>query len=168
MLDKRVRVPMLAGIIVYGISILLSVLCALNTPMIVNIFSTIEYDGKVFPITIIGSLITLALYIAFYFIMNSSNGKHNRVIGIIMLIAYCLPSIGNYFLTMAGSVLAARQGVERIAVLSAVSQAINIVTLPFNLAAGVLIVVALGRFGIMENITASEEKKTEDNVYYGG
>lgn len=168
MLDKRVRVPMLAGIIVYGISILLSVLCALNTPMIVNIFSTIEYDGKVFPITIIGSLITLALYIAFYFIMNSSNGKHNRVIGIIMLIAYCLPSIGNFFLTMAGSVLAARQGVERIAVLSAVSQAINIVTLPFNLAAGVLIVVALGRFGIMENITASEEKKTEDNVYYGG
>ena len=168
MLDKRVRVPMLAGIIVYGISILLSVLCALNTPMIVNIFSTIEYDGKVFPITIIGSLITLALYIAFYFIMNSSNGKHNRVIGIIMLIAYCLPSIGNYFLTMAGSVLAARQGVERIAVLSAVSQAINIVTLPFNLAAGVLVVVSLGRFGIMENITASEEKKTEDNVYYGG
>ncbi|MBP3753336.1 MAG: hypothetical protein J6I66_00580 [Lachnospiraceae bacterium] len=168
MLDKRVRVPMMAGIIVYGISILLSVLCALNTPMIVNIFSTIEYDGRVFPITIIGSLITLALYIAFYFIMNSCKGKHNRVIGIIMLIAYCLPSIGNYFLTMAGSVLAARQGEESLVALSAVSQAISIVTLPFNLAAGVLIVVAMGRFGIIGDITASEEKMTEDNVYYGG
>ncbi|MBO4910115.1 MAG: hypothetical protein J5476_12630 [Lachnospiraceae bacterium] len=168
MLDKRVRVPMLAGIIVYGISIVLSVLCALRTPVITKLFSTIEYDGKVFPITIVGSLITLTLYIAFYFIMNSCNGKHNRVIGVIMLIAYCLPSVGNFILAMAGNVIAARKGSELLAVYSSVSQAISIVTLPFNLAAGVLIVVAMGRFGIIGDITASEEKKTEDNVYYGG
>ena len=168
MLDKRVRIPMLAGIVVYGISIVLSVLCAVNTPAVVKLFSTMEYEERVFPITIIGSFITLALYIAFYFIMRSCNGKSNRMIGIIMLVAYCLPSIGNYFLAMAGNVIAARQGMETIAALSSVSSAISIVTLPFTLAAGVLIVVALGRFGIIEGAADSEEEKTEENVYYGG
>ncbi len=168
MLDKRVRIPMLAGIVVYGISIVLSVLCAVNTPAVVKLFSTMEYEERVFPITIIGSFITLALYIAFYFIMRSCNGKSNRVIGIIMLVAYCLPSIGNYFLAIAGNVMAAKRGVETIAVLSSVSQAISICTLPFNLAAGVLIVVALGRFGIIEGPAVSEEDKSEENVYYGG
>lgn len=168
MLDKRVRIPMLAGIVVYGISIVLSVLCAVNTPAVVKLFSTMEYEERVFPITIIGSFITLALYIAFYFIMRSCNGKSNRVIGIIMLVAYCLPSIGNYFLAIAGNVMAAKRGVETIAALSSVSSAISIVTLPFTLAAGVLIVVALGRFGIIEGAADSEEEKTEENVYYGG
>lgn len=159
---------MLAGIVVYGISIVLSVLCAVNTPAVVKLFSTMEYEERVFPITIIGSFITLALYIAFYFIMRSCNGKSNRVIGIIMLVAYCLPSIGNYFLAIAGNVMAAKRGVETIAALSSVSSAISIVTLPFTLAAGVLIVVALGRFGIIEGAADSEEEKTEENVYYGG
>ena len=168
MLDKRVRIPMLAGIVVYGISIVLSVLCAVNTPAVVKLFSTMEYEERVFPITIIGSFITLALYIAFYFIMRSCNGKSNRVIGIIMLVAYCLPSIGNYFLAIAGNVMAAKRGVETIAALSSVSSAISIVTLPFTLAAGVLIVVALGRFGIIEGAADPEEEKTEENVYYGG
>ena len=168
MLDKRVRIPMLAGIVVYGISIVLSVLCAVNTPAVVKLFSTMEYEERVFPITIIGSFITLALYIAFYFIMRSCNGKSNRVIGIIMLVAYCLPSIGNYFLAIAGNVMAAKRGLETIAALSSVSSAISIVTLPFTLAAGVLIVVALGRFGIIEGAADSEEEKTEENVYYGG
>ena len=159
---------MLAGIVVYGISIVLSVLCAVNTPAVVKLFSTMEYEERVFPITIIGSFITLALYIAFYFIMRSCNGKSNRVIGIIMLVAYCLPSIGNYFLAIAGNVMAAKRGLETIAALSSVSSAISIVTLPFTLAAGVLIVVALGRFGIIEGAADSEEEKTEENVYYGG
>ncbi len=165
MLDKRVRIPMIAGIVVYGISIVISILCALNTQNILPIFTTVEFEGNVFPPSILKSVVILVLYIAFFVIMQTANGKYNRVIGIIMLVAYCIPGIVNLFWGFAENVIAAQKGVEYLAAYSSMNTAISVVTAPFTLAAGVLVVVAIGRFGIIGKET---DEAGSENVSFGG
>ena len=168
MLDKRVRIPMIAGIVVYGISIVLSILCALSTQKILPLFSTIEYEGMIFSPSILKSMVYIVLYIAFYFIMQTTNGSSNRVIGIILLVAYGVSGIVNFFWGFIDNIIAARKGVEYLAAASSMSTATSIVTLPFTLAASILIVVAIGRFGIIGDLKASEDNASQDDVGFGG
>ncbi len=165
MLDKRVKIPMIAGIVVYGISILLSVLCALNTQAILPLFTTVEYEGNVFPHSILKSVVVLGLYIVFLVIMQAANGKYNRVIGIIMLVVYCIDGIVNLYGGFVENVIIARQGEKYLVAYSSMSTAISVVTAPFTLTAGVLIVVAIGRFGI---IRKESDEEISENVSFGG
>ncbi len=169
MLDKRVRIPMLAGIVMYGLSIVASLLVSLNTKAVLLIFSTIEYEeGNVFPPAIFRSMIILALYIAFYFIMRSCNGKSNRLVGIILLIVYCIPGFAGVFFSYLDNYLLVQKGTEYVVAYSSVSTAISMVTFPFTLIASVLILAAIGRYGILEKEADSEEDNSSSNVYYGG
>ena len=157
MLDKRVRIPMLAGIVVYGVSIILRILCALCAPAIVKMFSIVDYEGRVFSLTIIGAMFRLTLYTIFYYVMNLYTGKNKRMVGILMLIAYCFFSIvENVFLNRMLPLIAAYRGAETMAALLSVSQLSSLVTLPFTLAAGVLIVMSIGRFGVIGELSAKE------------
>ena len=168
MLDKRVRIPMLVGIGLYGFAIILSILCSFNTQRILPIFRNLDYEGNIFPISIISTVVLLVLYIAFYAIMISSNGKNNRVIGVIMLVAYALPCVGSIFTTYLWASIAARKGAEYLAAYSSINTAITIVTNPFISVASILILVAIGRFGIIGDIKTSEEKSDEEIIYFGG
>ena len=58
---------MLVGIGLCGFAIILSVLCSFNTQRILPIFSNLDYDGNIFPISIISTGVLLVLYIAFLF-----------------------------------------------------------------------------------------------------
>ena len=109
MLDKKIGVPRIVGMALYGLSIVLSVLCSLNTQTVLKLFSTIEYEGNVFPASISRSVIILVLYIAFYCIMRTCNGKYNRVLGVIMLIAYCCPGFINFIWAFRDNVIAAQK-----------------------------------------------------------
>ena len=158
MLDNKVRLPMIAGIVVYGISILLSVLCALNTQAILPLFSTAQYEGNIFPPSILKSVVVLV-------IMQTSNGKYNRVIGIIMLVAYCIPGIVNLYWGLVENVMIAQKGVEYLAAYSSMNTAVTLVTAPFTTVAGVLVVVAVARFGI---IGKKSDEEVSENVRPGG
>ncbi len=165
MLDNKVRLPMIAGIVVYGISILLSVLCALNTQAILPLFTTAQYEGNIFPPSILKSVVVLVLYIAFLAIMQTSNGKSNRVIGIIMLVAYCIPGMVNLYWGLVENVMIAQKGAEYLAAYSSMNTAVTLVTAPFTTVAGVLVVVAIARFGI---IGKKSDEEVSENVRPGG
>jgi hypothetical protein len=169
MLDKRVRIPMLAGIILYVVAMAVSILISVNTQKVVSLYSSLEYDGgNIFPVTIARSLIILGLYIAFYIIMRLCNGKNNRLIGVIMLIAYCISGLSGVFFNYWDNYMAAQNGSNYLVAYSGVSSAISVATLPFTLVASVLVLISVGRFGILGADTPPEEEKTEESVYYGG
>jgi len=169
MLDKRVRIPMLAGIILYVVAMAVSILISLNTQKVVSLYSSVEYDGgNIFPAAIARSLIILGLYIAFYIIMRLCNGKNNRIIGVIMLIAYCIPGLSGVFFNYWDNYMAAQNGSNYLVAYSGVSSAISVATLPFTLVASVLVLISVGRFGILGADTPPKEEKTEESVYYGG
>lgn len=169
MLDKRVSVPMIAGIIFYGISVGLGFLCALNTESILKLYTTVDYKENIFPFSLYFGVIVLALYIGFYFIMKSCNGKNNRVLGIIMLIAYGIPGIITTFSSMGEIVLSGRtKGAEYLAAYSAVNNALTFVRTPFMAVSSILVLVAIGRFGIIGDLKTTGENVTDDNVYFGG
>ena len=169
MLDKRVSVPMIAGIVFYGISVVLGFLCAMNTETILKVFSTVEYTENVYPFSLYFSVIVLVLYVGFYYIMKSCNGKNNRFLGIVMLVAYAIPALLGKIISFGEVIISGRKmGELYLATLSSVNTAITIVSAPFLAVASILIVVAIGRFGIIEDMKASDENITGDNIYFGG
>lgn len=151
MLDSNIKKPMLIGILLYVISYLIIVVMTVTQYYGTGIFvpNDIEKSLGIIPMQIYTSLIHLLMLIVFYLIMSTYKGESRRVVEVIMFIVYVIMNAitgvaGGYL----GSIFSGRKGQDYLIAYSGMSSAIQIFTSPFNAVAAILVVVAIGRYGV--------------------
>ena len=151
MLDNNIKKPMLIGIGLYIFSYLITIVVTVTQYHGGGIFNSGEYgkDVTVIPMQIYTGLINILKLVVFYLIMATYKGNSRRVVEVVLLIVHViLGGIIGLVTGYLGSILNARKGTEYIVAYQGMNNAINIFTVLFTTIAGLLIVIAIGRYGI--------------------
>ncbi len=150
MLNKKINVPMLAGIILGGIAFIIDLWLLITQKSVVSKYAGVTYDGILIPAVFVSQIITLFIFFMCYFIMRTYRGKRNRAVGIGMIVLYCLVGILTPFLTVGFNFVATKMGVNYVGAMSILNSIISAVTSPLYVISGALILISIGRYGIMD------------------
>ena len=153
MLDKSIKKPMIAGIILYAIAFLIVVIIYLTQYHGTGIFILKEYDSpvKVVPMQLYTFLFHLLLLGVFYLIMYSYVGNSHRTVEVVLLVIYVLVSIiSGFVVSYLNNYFIVRKGQEYIVASSGMSNSINLFTSLFVSISNILVIVAIGRYGVSD------------------
>ena len=152
MLESNIKKPMLIGILLYAIAYLIIVVITVTQYYGTGIFISRDIvDGElvIIPMQIYTGLINILKLVVFYLIMATYKGNSRRVVEVVLLIVHViLGGITGLVTGYLGSILNARRGSEYIVAYQGMNNAINIFTVLFTTIAGLLIIIAIGRYGI--------------------
>ena len=154
MLEKEVKIPMIIGTARYGLALVIGALGEIMQKQLLPLLFTHSLD-KTVPISILAPLFVRFLMIGvFMTVLLSYKGNARRVAGIIMLVVYSVIGIIVPFLSTIASVFMARSSeIECIAAYNELNSMIYMITSPITLVSSVLVLVALGRYGVIVNKT---------------
>ncbi|SEQ78231.1 hypothetical protein SAMN02910369_02409 [Lachnospiraceae bacterium NE2001] len=153
MLEDNVKKPMIVGVILYGVVFFINVLCSLTQFKGGNLFLTSSYmeahEATVIPLSLFSTFTHLLMLVIFMLIMFTYKGDSRRSIEIVMFIVYILLGwvlgiVSGYL----GNFIYAKKGTEYLAAYNAMNNVISLISAPFLSVSGILIVVAIGRYGV--------------------
>ena len=155
MLPKYIKTPILVSIALHGFAYLLVILLTLGQSSAVKLVSGRHFEGfegvgTVIPLSLFTSLIILLETVVFYLVMRNYEGNSRRTVEIVMFIASFVISALSTIAVYVYNVVLSRQGVDSYAMAAQLNQVINLSTAPFNSVATVLMIVAIGRYGISD------------------
>ena len=152
MLPKYIKTPILVSIALRGFAYLLVILLTLGQSSAVKLVSGGDFEGvgTVIPLPLFTSLIILLETVVFYLVMRNYEGNSRRTVEIVMFIASFVISALSTIAVYVYNVVLSRQGVDSYAMAAQLNQVINLSTAPFNSVATVLMIVAIGRYGISD------------------
>ena len=151
MLDSNIKKPMLVGIGLFIFAYLITIVITVTQYHGGGIFISEEVgkDVTVIPMQIYTGLINILKLVVFYLIMATYKGNSRRVVEVVLLIVHViLGGITGLVTGYLGGILNARRGSEYIVAYQGMNTAINIFTVLFTTIAGLLIIIAIGRYGI--------------------
>lgn len=152
MLPKYIKTPILVSIALRGFAYLLVILLTLGQSSAVKLVSGGDFEGvgTVIPLPLFTSLIILLETVVFYLVMRNYEGNSRRTAEIVMFIAYFVIGFLSAIASYVYNIVVSRQGEYNLAMLSQLNQVIYLCTAPFNSVATVLMIVAIGRYGISD------------------
>lgn len=167
MLPKEIKIPITVGVIIYGIALFIdlfgvlfqkSVFTIMNAP-----YELLSLDENIFPLTSVYQMIVMIMYIIFMLIMFRYKGSAKRVAGIVMIAVYCVVSVSYPVFNMIDNrITALLKGAGELAALGTLNSYITAFTLPFTVVSSVFVLIAIGRYGVMN----SYENNTENGIKY--
>ncbi len=154
MLQKDIKIPIMIGVILYGIALFIdlfgvlfqkSVFTIMNAP-----YELLSLDENIFPLISVYQMIIMIMYIIFMIVMFSYKGSAKRAVGIVMTAVYCVlsvayPFIGNYVQMLAAKLKSSLE----LAAVSGLTSYISMYTSPFVIVSSVFIIIAIGRYGMI-------------------
>ena len=143
---EKAKTPMCIGVILSGVSFLITLICVLAQNFIPSVASISGHGRFIVPYSLFTSLIRLLMFVIFLMIMRTNEVASERASGIIMLVVYCVVSIFIPYVNLIINVFKARLGVEYVAASGMLESTISLITNPISVVSGVLIIVALGRY----------------------
>jgi hypothetical protein len=155
MLPKYIKTPILVSIALHGFAYLLVILLTLGQSSAVKLVSGRHFEGfegvgTVIPLSLFTSLIILLETVVFYLVMRNYEGNSRRTVEIVMFIAYFVIGFLSAIASYVYNIVVSRQGEYNLAMSSQLNQVIYLCTAPFNSVATVLMIVAIGRYGISD------------------
>ena len=148
MQDNRIRVPMIAGIVLQSIAAAMGFIAYfLQGSLRMNV----HYAGRVLPINLIYVLLILIFQVIIVLTMQTYEGESRRGIGITLTVVYCLLSILMPYISIIANMFASRSGVEYLAAQSSVGTSVSLFTSPFTTVSMALTLIAIGRYGISKD-----------------
>ena len=148
-MDKRIKTPMIIGIVLQGLSFLIAFGCYLMQSSM-NSMKNMAIGEKVFPDTLVTIAVVLLLHIIALLVMNTYEGESGRLIGGILAAAYCVVNVASPIISRITLIFDSRKGVEFIAAKNMLSSTISLLTSPLNLISLVLVMIAVGRYGVLD------------------
>ena len=153
MLEDNVKKPMVVGVILYGVVFLINVLCTLTQFKGGDLFLSEQFteahEARIIPASLFTSLVHLLMLVVFMMIMFTYKGESRRTLEVVMFVVYI---VFGWILGIVSTYLAnyiySRQGQEHLVAANAMSNIISIISTPFGTVSGILIVVAIGRYGV--------------------
>ena len=162
MSDKKIRIPVITGVILYGIALIIDLGGIFFQRSVIMIMGggpeSANIDTFIFPLSTVLRIIVMIMYIVFMLVMLKYIGAYRQVAGILMITVYCIVNISSPFIDILDNALTSRlKGADELAALSAINS-FKIFTSPFAVVASVFILIAIGRYGIS---TENQESKRE-------
>ncbi len=153
MLDNKVKIPMMIGVILYGLAVLIDIGCTLMQKTII-LSNVSEAPDKTFFTT--GSAMHIFMFVLLFLsfvVMLKYRGSSRRGLGALLLILYCVVGLMTYvFSFFKGPLIYYNYTATEVAAVTTLETYISIFTTPFTLIAAVLCVLAMGRYGVCDNV----------------
>ena len=146
---------MIVGIILYGIALLIDLLSVLIPNIAYAAMGATylkeHFYGFIFPSVTIFQVIGIIMLITFYMVMQKYNGPEKRIVGIIMIVVFCVINIVQPYIRIAEAQAYANfSGEKGLAALSTLESFISMFTQPFTIVSTVFVMIAIGRYGIIK------------------
>ncbi|MCR5121191.1 MAG: hypothetical protein K6B74_02090 [Ruminococcus sp.] len=171
MLSKEIKKPLTVGLILYGIAVLISLLCVLFPNAVFDFLNghavDLCSDSLIFPLVFVFHIAVFLLFAVFTIIMHKYKGSSERLIVILFIRIYCVinvakPFVLNFETYMVGELFA---GEKDLAHSFALSNSIEMITFPFTVVSSVLVFIAVSRYGIRRYILElTADSKIPDKV----
>ena len=144
--DKSVGIPMIIGVILQGLSFIVYLICIFAQrsiyPAVINIQELIiSFDFIVL-------CIVMLLYIIFMLAILTSDTDSRRMLCIVMLVVYAIVRVVSPYISILSNVILSRKGVEYISAVGTLTSTVNTFISPLTTIAAILVIVAVGRYGI--------------------
>ena len=111
-------------------------------------YLTMNFDKFIFPLFSVFQIIVMIMYIIFMIVMLKYKGAYRKLAGILMIVVYCIVNIVSPFINVLDRFLTSKlKDSEELYALSAIESFMIFVS-PFTVVASVLILIAIGRYGI--------------------
>jgi hypothetical protein len=154
-MTKEVKIPMFVGIILYGIALLIDLIGVLIPDLAyVTMGATYlkdHFNGFIFPSVTIFQIIGIIMLITFYMVMQKYNGPEKRIVGIIMIVIFCVINVVQPYIRIAETqAYASFSGEKGLSALTTLESFIAMFTQPFTLVSTVFVMIAIGRYGIIK------------------
>lgn len=166
MLQKEIKLPMIIGIILYGAALLIDLIGVLIPDIAYALMGTSflkgSFDGFIFPLYTLFQIIGMIMLIVFYLAMLKYKGNDKRVVGIVLIVIYCVISVVlPYFEISESQFYALSYGENGLAAFGTLRSYITLFTRPFTTVSTVFVFIAIGRYGI------SKTQQNNDTFYNG-
>ncbi len=148
-MDKRIKIPMIIGIVLQGVALLIAMGCYMIQESM-KTMQGIKVGEKVFPDTITNIAIILVLHIIALLAMQTYEGQSRRLIGGLLAAAYCVVSVATPIIARITAVFDSRRGAEFLAAKNVLASMISLFASPFTIISNVLVLIAVGRYGILD------------------
>ena len=144
--DKSIEIPMIIGVILQGLGFLVYLICIFAQRSIYP--DRINVQGLIVPYDFVVLCIVLLLYIIFMLAIFTSNTDSSRMLCIVMLVVYAIVRVLSPYIALLSNVILSRKGAEYISAAGILASTANIFTAPLTTIAAILVIVAVGRYGI--------------------
>ena len=154
MLQKDIKIPIMIGVILYGIALLIDLGGVLLQKSVFELmgasYELLALKDNIFPLLTVYQIVVMAMYSAFLLIMFRYKGADRRTVGIVMIVVYCIISVSYPFINIADKWFTSHlKGAKELAALGTLESYITMFTSPFTTVAAVFVLIAIGRYGIM-------------------
>ncbi len=149
-LNSSIKIPMIIGMILQFVAITAYLIIIFLQKSLLDSRITDDINRIVIPADFYLQLIIAVLYAIFFLVMSASNSGSQRVQAVVMLIAYSLVRIANPYIIMLSNYLSSRYGAAHLAASSTLNSTANLVVSPLVIIAAILILVSIGRYGIID------------------
>ncbi len=144
--DKSIEILMIIGVILHGLSFIVYLICIFAQQSIYP--ASINITELIIPADFIVLCIILMLYVIFMLAIFTSNTDSRRLLCIVMLIVYAIVRVLSPYISMLSNVILSRRGAEYIAAAGTLTSTVNLIISPLTIVASILVIVAVGRYGI--------------------
>ncbi len=151
-LDKNIKLLMIIGIILYAVVLLIDIFMIAIQGSILPAGIGTQLEGKIIPYTFYSHILVLIMYGVFMLVIASNKTDSRKTAGIIMLITYVVVNLILSLSSIIMNVLVSRRGVEYLSGMNALTSYSSTIAEPFMLVSSMLILVAIGRYGISREI----------------
>ena len=154
MLQKDIKIPIMIGVILYGIAMLIDLGGVLLQKSVFELMGApselLSLENNIFPLLTVCQIVVMAMYSAFLLIMFRYKGADRRTVGIVMIVVYCIINVSYPFFNIADKWFTSHlKGAKELAALGTLESYITMFTSPFTTVAAVFVLIAIGRYGIL-------------------
>ncbi len=148
-MDKRIKTPMIIGIVLQGLAVVIALGCYLLQGALPTM-SNLKTGETVFPDSMITMVITLLLHIITLLVMQTYEGESRRMIGGILAAAYCIVNVATPIISRITAFFDSRKGAVFIAAKGVLASMISMLSSPFTIISLVFVLIAVGRYGVLD------------------
>ncbi|MCR5214003.1 MAG: hypothetical protein K6E10_06280 [Eubacterium sp.] len=148
--DKGISTPMAIGVILQGIAMIIYLILFFAQKSITPTGINEEISGLVFPVEFMVVIIVMLFYVAVLLVMLTSDMGDRKTFSIIMLVVYAIIRIVSPYLIVISNVILSRKGEAQLVAVSTLSSTANMIIVPFTLVSGILVIVAIVKYGMSE------------------
>ncbi len=165
-MTKEVKIPMIVGVMLYGIVLMIDLLSVIFQKSVFESMNApdeiLNLEKSVFPPGFVNIIIVMIMLVAFLLIMFRYKGSSRRNVGIAMIVIYCITGIISPYINMIETIITTKQqGARELSAITTLSTFSNLVTSPFATVSTVLVLIAIGRYGI------SKTQQNDDTISNG-
>lgn len=144
--EKSIEIPMTIGVILQGLGFIIYLICIFAQKSIYP--ESINITELIVPYDFMLLCVMLLLYVIYMLAMFTSKTESRRTLSVIMIIVLAVIRIASPYISMVSNVILSRKGADYIGAAATLTSTVSLFVSPLRTVASILVIVAIGRYGI--------------------